>query len=316
MSSELELDVLANELRASVQLFDIDWMARTLARRGHRVIPDPASLEIAELVAAALVARRGYSVVRLGDGEANILCYGRATSRTPALDWRAACGVIARQPTRFAPTPDLMLLLHDALQLSVLDADIVGVVGLWQPTGLFPSAEESVARFVGALSTYPEGFAGQLRGRKLAAEMPDYLPTSRIFASAHLYISLIQHLEVAARPAAKIVCITDVDAGVDAVRRLLGDKVVEQISVTGGREAGEPLDPTPWFFDRVKAAIDPDSQGVLYLIGAGPWAEIYCRYAKENGGVAVDIGSGFDLLRGVKTRPVHNFITLPDGIAD
>ena len=45
--------------------------------------------------------------------------------------------------------------------------------------------------------------------------------------------------------------------------------------------------------------------GTLTLIGAGPWAEIYCDEVKKRGGVAIDIGSGFDILSGHFSRPVH-----------
>jgi hypothetical protein len=40
-------------------------------------------------------------------------------------------------------------------------------------------------------------------------------------------------------------------------------------------------------------------------VGAGPWAKIYCGWIKRRGGVAVDLGSGFDLLEGKLTRSIH-----------
>ncbi len=46
-------------------------------------------------------------------------------------------------------------------------------------------------------------------------------------------------------------------------------------------------------------------RGCFCLVGAGFWAEIYCTWIKQRGGVAIDIGSGFDLLDGTAPRPVH-----------
>lgn len=43
-------------------------------------------------------------------------------------------------------------------------------------------------------------------------------------------------------------------------------------------------------------------KGVLALVGAGPVGKIYCKLVKDQGGVAVDIGSVFDRWAGFKTR--------------
>lgn len=55
-----------------------------------------------------------------------------------------------------------------------------------------------------------------------------------------------------------------------------------------------------------------DLKGTLVLVGAGLLGKIYCHAAKDSGGVAVDLGSGFDLLAGLSTRPVHAKVRLDD----
>jgi hypothetical protein len=65
------------------------------------------------------------------------------------------------------------------------------------------------------------------------------------------------------------------------------------------------LPPSPDFLAEVASQLPQDLRGWCCLIGAGPWAEIYCSWAKQRGGVAVDIGSGFDLLAGTPSRPAH-----------
>jgi hypothetical protein len=66
----------------------------------------------------------------------------------------------------------------------------------------------------------------------------------------------------------------------------------------------------PHFLSDVASALPHDLHGCLCLVGAGPWAEIYCAWIKQRGGVAVDIGSGFDLLDGTITRPIHRVLGL------
>ena len=58
----------------------------------------------------------------------------------------------------------------------------------------------------------------------------------------------------------------------------------------------------------VGASLDRSLAGTLVLVGAGPWSEFHCTWVKERGGVAVDFGSGFDLLAGAATRPIHHKI--------
>ena len=49
-------------------------------------------------------------------------------------------------------------------------------------------------------------------------------------------------------------------------------------------------------------------EGALVLVGAGIFGKIYCDVARNHGAVALDIGSAFDLMVGLMTRPVHDWI--------
>ena len=64
----------------------------------------------------------------------------------------------------------------------------------------------------------------------------------------------------------------------------------------------------PNFLASFEKMLRHDLAGSLVLVGAGPWAEFYCTVAKQRGAVAVDIGSGFDLLSGRNTRPFHRLL--------
>ena len=51
--------------------------------------------------------------------------------------------------------------------------------------------------------------------------------------------------------------------------------------------------------------LNQDLRGKLVLAGAGLFAKVYCHAAKLNGAVAIDLGSAFDILAGLETRPAH-----------
>lgn len=72
-----------------------------------------------------------------------------------------------------------------------------------------------------------------------------------------------------------------------------------------GNNNREDLSETPDFLFELYNQLPQDMSNSLTLIGAGVWAEIYAMWIKQKGGVAIDIGSGFDLLNGESTRLFH-----------
>lgn len=58
----------------------------------------------------------------------------------------------------------------------------------------------------------------------------------------------------------------------------------------------------PTVFERLRNDIDVRWPGEIFLIGAGFLGKIYCGWVKRLGGIAVDIGSVFDLWAGETTR--------------
>lgn len=60
--------------------------------------------------------------------------------------------------------------------------------------------------------------------------------------------------------------------------------------------------PTPHYpdgFNEIGETLEVPYPGALFLVGAGICGKIYCRWIKERGGVAVDVGSMFDSWAGV-----------------
>jgi len=64
-------------------------------------------------------------------------------------------------------------------------------------------------------------------------------------------------------------------------------------------------------FDEVRRTIGQmDLRHTLVLVGAGLFGKVYCADVRQAGGVAIDMGSAFDLMAGLATRPAHRDMDL------
>lgn len=267
------------------------------------VIPDYCAPEIAHHISKALSAGLPLSVVRIGDGEANVLrC--RYESVTRSLDRRVARKSILKQSDHFIADDHWLQKMGARMEDSIREADIVGVLGLWPDTGAGPSVDN----FVSKLEKNRRGAAGSWYGRhELCGMAQKGLLTGKIITSAHLYFGLVAQMRGLIDAADRILCMTDKEAVVKKIEDIAGGKEVLHIPVGTQRQDRSPPD-HPDFLAATEALLPQDLSGSLVLIGAGLWAEFYAGAVKRRGGVGVDIGSGFDLMAGQKTRSIHQHI--------
>lgn len=114
------------------------------------------------------------------------------------------------------------------------------------------------------------------------------------------------------RHAQKVICISCRDL-TEKLKIRFSLPVVETWIVPGERfcfsKAIKPVDNLdclhyPYLFteytNKIKQVTKP---GYVYLIGAGGLGKSYCNTVKQSGGIAIDIGSLFDAWSGVITRP-------------
>ncbi len=299
-----ELDAIIQSIRDHPEYCDPEYIISAYRSHGLKVFPDPFSAEIVTLINQALLANQGLSVVRIGDGEINLISYG-AYVNTPNLDDNVVQAILGMQQDAFEGDRLWMLILRDLMIGAVAQADVVGVIGLWRPRPI--NAEQLVQLF---LHDY-RGISGQWRAMdyllRLAAQGAfDH----KILTSAHLYFSLLEHLDLILPLARKIFIISDRERIMDKFKHKYPKVDFEFIPV--GKPAASSQTPRdkPDFLEAVFSSLPADLRGSLCLIGAGPWAEIYCGWVKQRGGVGVDLGTGFDLLDGEATRPIHTLLGL------
>lgn len=311
--SQSEIDEFVGSVVSRLECLDTSYVVELYRSYGLNVFPDPYCGDLPAIIKSALKNELPFSVVRIGDGEANLLTYGVSAS-TKELNRCAVKAIVEMQSDSFLVSDQWMIVLRDLMMGAIAQADIVGVLGCWQvprrhPAPKYPTAEEVADAFL----KDRRGISGYWRG----IEYMLYLASkkwldNKVIASAHLYLSILEHLDELLPQAKAIVILSSRKAVQDKLSRRYPRLDFQYIEVGTTKSPSGILPDQPIFLESIFSALPQDMRGCLCLIGAGPWAEIYCTWVKHRGGVGIDIGSGFDLLDGVMTRPIHKEIGMKE----
>ena len=240
------------------------------------------------------------SLVRLNDGEGAMLGYPDATHRgdvnycmrvwfeRKTLKSRLIYkeGFLRRTLGRLFSTWSErdVLVLADGLKDSVRHADVVGTplrANLVRGNALWHRYLVEVEASLARLHLLDE------------ASLITCSAIHRLLHYALLYRPLLE-----GRDFVGIVSSRDV---VRKLRRSFGIGEIRWYKVRS--EPDYPNDvPTPHYpdgFNEIGETLEVPYPGALFLVGAGICGKIYCRWIKERGGVAVDVGSMFDSWAGV-----------------
>lgn len=129
-----EIDRMIEQIRAHPDYWIPGKVVETYRSLGLETLPDPLGGEVPGLIAEALRKQLPFSVIRLGDGEINLLSFGAYD--TPHLDRFCAAASIRKRSDTFIPSELWLLALREMMMSAVAQADVVGVVGLWRPRAL------------------------------------------------------------------------------------------------------------------------------------------------------------------------------------
>ena len=289
---------MQSAIAAHPEYFDVAQVRALFGQHCPQVIADPRDPALLAPIRQALLDQAPLSVIRLGDGEANLFTYG-AYAGTPTLDRLVTRRILAAQADTFQPKTHDLVLLREVMLSAIAQADLVGVTGLWRVRN--PASAEFLAVFARNV----RGYSGHWRAI-------DYLLQlarrgwfrHKIVASAHLYFAVLDGLHALLPLARKVVVISNWQTIVQKLMDRHPAITFEHLPVGDS----SPSKDGPEFLASIDAALPAEAPGCLYLIGAGPWAELYCSWVRQRGGVGVDVGSGLDLLTGAQTRPVHKKI--------
>ena len=303
-----EIQSVACEVKEAIDYSDKADLIARYRGLGLQVDEDPASQNVVALVRQALRDFRPFSVIRIGDGEANLLSFGN-NIETPFLDRLVAKMVINQQVDRFKVSTDSLYLVKHLMLESVCFADIVGVRGIYY-MGMPDYKIKSPMEWAVRLKKKPR-LIGVLRAESELLRMANlgYLK-GKLIASANLYLAVINNLKFLFTQVPKsVILVTDQLESVRLLKTKFPDVHFDVISLPFAGANQLRLPRMPSFLASFEKVLRHDLAGSLVLVGAGPWAEFYCTVAKQRGAVAVDIGSGFDLLSGRNTRPFHRLLS-------
>lgn len=239
--------------------------------------PRMPPIDAADLISAALRARRPFSLVRLGDGELAMLGLGAETPRAHGeRALRIWLGPGHAPLERFAA-------LAEELRGAVRNADLVGI-----PRVSRQRAEEYVSYVAPVFANHALHRESLAYTDASVHSCFQHMRAPEEWLRGRDFVGLITCREVAAELAA-----------VFGIGRVLLHRVPADF-LTAQQAAQPPHYPD--VYEKLWREIDPPYRGALYLVGAGAFGKVYCDWIKARGGVALDIGSLFDGWAGVHVR--------------
>jgi hypothetical protein len=307
---DAEVALAVADVLARPQCLDPREVAAIYRHQGLSVIPDPSAIAISEQVIRALQGQQPLSAIRIGDGEANLLTH--QAYATPNLNSDVGKLILSMQNDSLEATEIWLKRLARIMHRSILEADIVGVRGLWLSKG--DPFQKQEARAYGeqirtASSTELRGLMGVWRATDYLLQLgQEGVLQNKLICSAHFYLSILANLE---RILAHTSCVYLITERSDLLplfaRRFPGIdfQLIPVGNLRGAQTSGQDRSRQLAFLGSTFRRIPRTMAGTLSLVGAGVWAELYCTWIRRRGGVGVDIGSGMDLLAGQCTRPVH-----------
>jgi hypothetical protein len=283
----------------------LDRQIRESSARDLRYADDD---ELWHLVTRWVEDSRPFSLLRIGEGEGNVLFWGNHSPDYPALS--AWClEMIWRKMFGRSHTTALGSRLFYDMTAAIADADFLGI----------PRREE-----IEAVLEHGHGHPAQ--GSPSSAPRPDLwrgwtgfiadwdrLAVGSTSAQAvthrRCHASITTHVVRLIQAAGNVSSITCYPGLMARLHRAAGvsDGEVIPIPPQAGNEGRAPEDAHfPVRFDEISDALaGKDLSGRLFFVAAGLLGKAYCRLIKCQGGMAIDVGSIVDVWEGRRVRPYH-----------
>ena len=257
---------------------------------------------IVERIRTALADGSPLSLVRVGNGEGNAIAMVEDAG-SPAIFDGFDFEFVSQNGCSIAPENALSFsrLVVDA----IMSADIQGYrIGRFdeRTVALDCLARGETSPALGI--TYARWlFAGQVHGR-----------ASRMgwFTSAWIHFDLMTRFAEMVENARQVAVISGRAELAARFAEKLGSRLAWFAPVPVQGYVPQSLGTSHYaMFEDVRDRIrQSDLRGTLVLVGAGLFGKVYCQDARNAGAVAIDMGSAFDLLAGVSTRPVHRHLDI------
>lgn len=270
-----------------------------IERSAAFVSEPPQSVEcLLQSVTRSLAAREPFSLIRVGNGE------GNAYGMTLPLEHDAIFSTF-RAEFDSQNHSGIDVETARAFSLDVIQAiDNANMVGV----RFFRFDENAlIEKFIEERNSYAAlGLSYARQYFRLRLEEGRMLDKS--VTSAWVHLDLIDRLDDLLALGDKVIVISGRERLSRAFAERLGDRLVSFLPVPaqGFVPTGFSESHFGHRFGEICRFLQRDLSGHLVLVGAGLFGKIYCDLAARRGAVALDLGSLFDVLCGLRTRPVFN----------
>lgn len=256
---------------------------------------------------ADIEARKPFSLIRLGDGEGNVLFWGSRRSEYPALARYAMDGIWSMMFGREADVSEfdrlyeyMVRAVHgsDYLGMSEMDGDELCIGRMCDP-----SVDGADIRGDLGTAAVWDWISGQALDR--------IQDGGQVLVNAWIHSALVpDQLRALLNAAGGLSLITCHPGLLDRFVRTFGIQpgrsylIPSQYSNTGEIPG---LIHFPERFEEIEAElIARDLHGEFFLVGAGVVGKAYCDRIKRQGGMAIDAGSMMDVWMGIGVRQYHS----------
>ncbi len=278
--------------------------ATVLAAGARRTFFEPVGAKAAPAIAArvrrALERGEPLSLVRVGNGEGNAISLIEEPASDPVF--RGFDVELVFQNGRSIAIEEAVPFAKKVVD-AIRSADIQGY-------RILRVDEEALARQCLARSALSPALGITYARALFHRQLCDEENPRTWFTNAWIHFDLIGHLDALIESARKVLVITGRQELEGKFRDRLGSRLCRFAGVpVQGYVPQSQADSHFGKFAEMRALIRRDAAaGTLVLIGAGLFGKVYCQDARDCGAVAIDMGSAFDLLAGVATRPIHRQI--------
>lgn len=282
-------------------LLDTRYVRCKYKKHVKKFISNPFDKTVSKIIIRFLKKNKPMSVIRLGDGEMNLLSLSYY-KQFPKISNYAADYSVRAQSHSFNVSKSGLFLLEQMMMTAVKEADIVGTLGHWRPKDEPIKAKSFFSKL--QRNQNLRAMWGHWTGIDFVLDLHSTgFFKNKVLTSAHLYFSVLKNLSLIFKYVSVVYLITDQHE----VKHLLEQKYKENtFHLIKEPSTGRPLlNNDAVFLENIMQKLPSNMKGTLTLIGAGIWSEYYSTWIKRRGGVAVDLGSGFDLLLNKKNRRIH-----------
>jgi len=279
------------------------WLEDLLAgSHGHAFAARGYEPLLADRIRGTIESGRPASLLRLGDGEGNLL--GACDREFRNLQRLAAQKAAEMHFGRWLPRAALAFLSRATFE-AVADSDVIGV----PCTGRIEHLYRNLRNGKQGSKFDMRGACGTVDALRYAHAALSSAPPGRVITNCWFHRDLLPFYKEILKGTSHLGLISCYSGLPDRLRAVFGVEEINffaipnQVSNTG-RLPSPPHYPD--VFEKVMRALGNIAEGQVVLVAAGLLGKIYCNKIKQCGGIALDIGSVADVWMGQRARRYHD----------